>query len=330
MKHLASLTGVVFCLMALLTGPAAAHEVRPVFADFLETGPGLYEVTWRVPVSNGAALPVGLRFPADCAAREGHARESGGAAVTRISLRCPQGLVGSKIVLDGLSHTMVDGLVRMQFASGEVATKLVHPADPVFVAPAASGPLGVLRIYVSLGITHILNGYDHLLFVLALVLFVRSPRRLLTSATAFTVAHSITLSFAALGVIRVPPPPIEALIAVSILLLAVELVRTVDDPSRASGFRPPGLAFTFGLLHGLGFASALAKIGLPQREIPLALFGFNVGVEIGQVAFIFVLLGIGCLFRRLNRLSRRKASLAGAYVIGSLAAFWTIARIASF
>ncbi len=322
--------GTILCLAIFWGGPAAAHEVRPVFADILETGSGRYDVTWKTPVANGVALPVALRFPPDCAASRGAARLIGGASVSRIGLVCATGLVGKPIVLEGLSRTMVDGLVRVQFASGEVATKLVRPADPVFTAPAASGPLDVLGAYVVLGIEHILTGYDHLLFVLALVLFVKRLHRLLLTATAFTLAHSITLSLAALGVIHVPPPPIEALIAVSILLLAVELVRAVDDPGRAAGLRPAGLAFAFGLLHGLGFASALARIGLPRHEIPLSLFGFNLGVEIGQVAFILVLLAIGYLVRGLGAPRKRLAYQAGALAIGSLAAFWTIERIASF
>jgi len=225
---------------------------------------------------------------------------------------------------------MVDALVRLEFASGEVATKLVRAADPVFVAPAASGPLDVLRTYVALGVEHILLGYDHLLFVLALVLFVKRLRPLLLTATAFTLAHSITLSLAALGLIHVPTPPIEALIALSILLLAVELVRATDDPGRAAGLRPAGLAFAFGLLHGLGFASALAQIGLPQHDIPLSLFAFNVGVELGQVTFIMALLTIGYLARSFSLARKRLAYRLGTYAIGSLAAFWTIERIATF
>lgn len=330
MSRLAGVLGAILCLALLGGGGAAAHEVRPVFLDIRETGPGRYEVTWKLPVANGMALPVRPRFPPGCTAGQGVARLNGGAAVTRITLRCPKGLAGEAIVLDGLSRTMVDGLVRLQFASGEVATSLVRPADPVFLAPAASGPLDVLRTYVALGVEHILLGFDHLLFVLALVLFVRRPGRLLLTATAFTVAHSITLSLAALGVIHVPTPPMEALIAVSILLLAVELARATDDPGRASGLKPAGLAFAFGLLHGLGFAGALAEIGLPRHEIPLALFGFNVGVELGQVAFILTLLAIGYLARPLGSARKRLAYRAGAYAIGSAAAFWTIQRIAAF
>lgn len=330
MIRLSGLLGAILCLAILGGGRAVAHEIRPVFVDIKETGSSHYDVTWKVPVTNGIALPVTLRFSPNCNTRTGGARVSGRASVSRITLRCTKGLVGTAIVFEGLSRTMVDGLVRLQFASGEVATKLVRPADPVFLVPSASGPLDVLGTYIALGFKHILLGYDHLLFVLALVLFVKRLYRLLLTATAFTLAHSITLSLAALGVIHVPTPLMEALIALSILLLAVELVRATDDPRRAVGLRPAGLAFAFGLLHGLGFASALAQIGLPQHEIPLSLLGFNAGVEIGQVTFIITLLIIGYLARPLSPPRKRLAYRVCTYGIGSLAAFWTIERIVAF
>ena len=205
MSRRLGLVAMALSLALLGGGRVAAHEVRPVFLDILETGPGRYDATWRVPVTNGMAPPVTPRLPADCITGGGLPQTGGGATVSRISLSCPGGLAGRTIVLDGLSRTMIDGLVRLQFASGEMATRLVHPARPTFTAPAASGPLDVLRTYVTLGIEHILTGYDHLLFVLALVLFVKRLRPLLLTASAFTVAHSITLSLAALGGIHVPP-----------------------------------------------------------------------------------------------------------------------------
>ena len=330
MNRLALLLTAVLWLVLAGGGVAAAHEVRPVFLDLHETGPGRDEATWRGPVTNGMAPPVSPRFTSDCATRGGLPRVNGSAAVSRIELTCPKGLAGTTVTLDGLSHTVIDGLMRLQFASGETATRLVHPANPNFVVPASSGPLEVLRTYGGLGIEHILTGYDHLLFVLALVLFVKRLRPLLLTASAFTVAHSITLSLAALGVIHVPSALMEALIALSILMLAVELVRAQADPARAAGLRPAGLAFAFGLLHGLGFASALAKIGLPAHEIPLSLFGFNVGVEIGQVAFILALLALGTTARRLSAPQQRLAYRACTYAIGSMAAFWTIERVLAF
>lgn len=322
------LAGLIWLAVA---GAAQPHEIRPVFLDIRETVAGHYDVTWKRPVFNARPLPVTPRFSPRCAVREGSTPTTNGSfSESRMTLVCAGGLAGTDIVFEGLPGTMVDGLVRVKFASGEMATGVVRPEAPTFHAPASSGPLDVLRTYVRLGVEHILLGYDHLLFVLALVLFVRRWRRLLVTATAFTAAHSITLSLAALGIVHVPVPPVEALIALSILLLAVELFRAKDDPSLAAGVRPATLAFGFGLLHGLGFASALAEIGLPQHEIPLALFSFNVGVEIGQVAFIATLLVLGRLLLWVSEPRRRQAYLAATYAIGSLAAFWTIERIASF
>jgi hydrogenase/urease accessory protein HupE len=312
-------------------GAAAAHEIRPVFLDLRETLPGRFDVTWKRPVFNGRPLAVAPRFAAGCTlAHAGASRMTGSFAVERTILTCPQGLAGTTISFDGLTGAMVDGLVRVQFASGEMVTGRVLPSRPAFTTPRQSSAAHVLATYLRLGVEHILLGYDHLLFVLALVLFVGQWRRLLVTATAFTAAHSITLSLAALGIVHVPVPPVEALIALSILLLAVELLQARDDPSRAAGLRPASLAFAFGLLHGLGFASALADIGLPQHEIPLALFAFNLGVEVGQVTFIAALLGAGWLARGLAAPRRRQAYTAATYAIGGLAAFWTIDRIASF
>jgi hydrogenase/urease accessory protein HupE len=329
-RRIADIIAAILCLMLFGASLASAHEVRPVYLDIQETAAGQYDVIWRVPVTNGMAPPVTPRFAAGCTARGGLPWVAGSAAVSRMTLACPAGLAGTTIVLDGLSHTMVDGLVRLQFASGEVATRLVRPADPAFTVPGASGPMDVLRIYVALGTEHILAGYDHLLFVLGMLLYVRRLRALLITLSAFTLAHSITLSLAALGMIHVPPPLTEALIAVSILMLAVELARLTDNQDGAAGFGPVVLAFGFGLLHGLGFAGALSQIGLPAHEIPLSLLGFNIGVELGQIAFVAVLLVVGRALRGLGPDQRRRAYRFGTYVIGSVAAFWSIERIAAF
>ncbi len=325
--------GVLAAIIALVllgVGHVEAHEVRPVYLDIQETAAGRYDVIWRVPVTNGMAPPVSPRFAAGCKVSGGLPWVAGSSAVSRMVLACPEGLAGTAITLDGLSHTMIDGLVRIQFASGEVATRLVRPTNPVFAVPGASGPLDVIRLYVGLGAEHILAGYDHLLFVLGMVLYVKRSRALLISLSAFTLAHSITLSMAALGLIHVPASLAEALIALSILMLAVELVRSAGHPDGVPQRRPAVLAFVFGLLHGLGFAGALAAIGLPAHEIPLSLLGFNIGVELGQIAFVIVLLAIGRVMRGLGPERLRQGYRACTYAIGSLAAFWTIERVMAF
>jgi hydrogenase/urease accessory protein HupE len=197
---------------------------------------------------------------------------------------------------------------------------------------ASPGSFEVARTYTRLGIEHILTGFDHLLFVLALVLLVRGTRRLLWTVTAFTLAHSITLALATLGVIRVPGPPVEATIALSIVFVASEIVQQARGREGLAARKPWLVAFSFGLLHGLGFAGALAEVGLPQNAIPLALLFFNLGVEIGQLLFIAAVLLLARLAQRLaaGRIDPARASLVAAYAIGGMASYWVIERVSAF
>ena len=197
-------------------------------------------------------------------------------------MSCTRGLEGQRIAIDRLDGTLTDVLVRIENTDGSVRTARLTPSAPSFIVPEQPGPLMVLRAYVGLGVEHILFGVDHLLFVLCLLLLVKSLRQLLATITAFTLAHSITLAAATLGFIHVPTAPVEATIALSIVFLASELVRGEAGRGAVTRSYPWLVAFSFGLLHGLGFAGALAEVGLPQGEIPLALFAFNVGVELGS------------------------------------------------
>jgi hydrogenase/urease accessory protein HupE len=244
----------------------------------------------------------------------------------------PNGLAGERIEFAGLQLTITDVLVRVQMRDGTVSTTLVRPAHPWIEVAAAPGLLAVAGAYVLHGIEHILFGFDHLLFVLALILIVRSGRVLLWTITAFTAAHSITLSLATLGVVHVPGPPVEAMIALSILLLACEIIRLQHGQISLTSQWPWIVAFSFGLLHGLGFASALTEIGLPQGDIPLALLSFNVGVEIGQLIFVGAVLGLLACVRRITIPTRitRGALPVVSYSIGITAAFWFIERLAAF
>jgi hydrogenase/urease accessory protein HupE len=216
--------------------------------------------------------------------------------------------------------------------NGTVSTTLVRPSRPWIEIAAAPGTLAVAGAYVLHGIEHILFGFDHLLFVLALILIVRNGRVLLWTITAFTVAHSITLSLATLGVVHVPAPPVEAMIALSIMLLACEIARLRYGQNSLTSRWPWIVAFSFGLLHGFGFASALTDIGLPQGDIPLALLSFNAGVEIGQLIFIGVVLGALFCIRRFGVPPRiRHAAVpVTSYAIGITSAFWFIERLAGF
>jgi hydrogenase/urease accessory protein HupE len=203
------------------------------------------------------------------------------------------------------------------------------PSEPTVRVPVAPGARGVAGSYLALGIEHILLGVDHLLFVFALILLVRGARRLVATVTAFTAAHSLTLVAATLGWVRVPGPPVEAAIALSIAFLAREILRSGEGAAGLAERRPWAVAFVFGLLHGLGFAGALAQVGLPPRAIPVALLFFNVGVEVGQLAFIGAVLGLRAALRPIA-LRAAEATPLAAYTIGAIAAFWTVERVAGF
>jgi hydrogenase/urease accessory protein HupE len=240
------------------------------------------------------------------------------------------GLAGKRIEFPGLQVTITDVLVRAVGVDGSESTSLVHPSEPWIEIPARQTQLEIAAVYVEHGIEHILGGPDHLLFVLGLILLVRGAGRLVKTITAFTVAHSITLALATLGIVRVPGPPVDAAIALSILLLGVEIVRAQRGEATLALERPWLVAFAFGLLHGLGFAGALVRLGLPQSEIPLALLSFNVGVEIGQLLFVAALLPLVTLLRRLRIGWPSWGPAVPAYAIGSLAAFWLFDRLAGF
>lgn len=320
-------------LIAALLLPASAllaHEVRPGFLELRETVPNVYLMTWKVPALGDYRLGITPHLPDGChVINQPTSTQAGGAFVERGQVRCDGSLKGQVIAIDRLDATLTDVLVRIETADGRVRNIRLTPSSPSFIVPAQPGPMMVIWAYVGLGVEHILFGVDHLLFVLCLLLLVRDIRKLLAAITAFTLAHSITLATATLGFVRVPAAPVEATIALSIVFLASELVRGEAGRSAATQSYPWLVAFSFGLLHGLGFAGALAEVGLPQREIPLALLAFNVGVELGQLAFIAAVLSLGRLVRLLRlRLPDWTPGAAG-YAIGSVAAFWVFARLAA-
>jgi hydrogenase/urease accessory protein HupE len=313
-------------LLAALMVPmplARAHEVRPAYLQIDEVGPGRYQLLWRTPVLAGIRLPVVLRLPDEL---------SDSIVERRVLDAGTQGLAGRRIEFVGLQATVTDVLVRVQMLDGTHSSTLVRPSQPWVDIATSQGLLAVAGAYLSHGVEHILFGFDHLLFVLGLILIVRSTRMLLLTVTGFTVAHSITLSLATLGVLHVPAPPVEACIALSILLLASEILRRQRGEPSLTATWPWAVAFSFGLLHGLGFASALIDIGLPQGDIPLALLTFNMGVEIGQLVFIGCVLGVLACAARINLPSvvERHALAVVTYAIGSVAAFWFIERLAGF
>jgi hydrogenase/urease accessory protein HupE len=326
------LIGVAVLVLLPLSG-AWAHETRPAYLEIDETAPGRYDVLWRTPVLSGMRLPVELGFAEGTRNVTAPAvRELSDSLLERRVIEVPGGLPGKRIEFAGLQDTITDVLVRVQLRDGALSTTLVHPSQPWLEVTAARGWLAVAGAYLRHGIDHILLGYDHLLFVFALILIVRSTRVLVWTITAFTLAHSITLALATLGFVHVPGPPVEATIALSILLLACEIPRLHRGEASFTARWPWLVAFSFGLLHGLGFASALAEIGLPRGDVPLALFAFNVGVEVGQLAFIAVVLGLFALVKRIRLVAplERYARPAAPYAIGILASFWFFERLTGF
>lgn len=322
---------------ALAAAPARADDFRPAYLQLAERDADTYDVLWKVPaLGENAVLKVRPAFPPGTATLSPERRSyASGAAVQRWRIKVPGGLEGKVIAFTGLAETRVDVLARLVRADGSVQLERIVASDPEFRVAAITyaGPVEVVRTYTLLGIEHILIGFDHLCFVLALVLIVGFNRRLIWTVTAFTVAHSITLALATMGVIHVPGPPVEAVIALSIVFVASEVVQRQRGREGLAARKPWLIAFAFGLLHGLGFAGALAEIGLPANAIPLALLFFNIGVEIGQLLFVaavFVAARLLVLAAGTRRIELRRAAVFPAYLIGGIASYWTIERISNF
>ncbi len=315
-------------LVAVAT-PARAHPLNPALLDVHERGDGSCDVRWRVPVAGPVLAPITPELPAGWRVREAPQSElvaAGQSVGTRWRVDCgPAGLVGARLAVAGLDARRTDALVRVARADGTTLQAVLRPGAAAFVIAPLRSSGGVFRAYLTLGVRHILSGADHLLFVLGLLLLVGDRRRLLWTVTAFTAGHSVTLSLAALGVVRAPPRPVELLIAMTILVVGVEL--TLPATARRLGPRPWRIAFLFGLLHGLGFAGALAQVGLPPREIPLALLSFNIGIELGQLAFIGVVLALQRAWQARPLMRARWLVRLPPYVIGSLAVFWILQRL---
>jgi len=319
----------LFLLLAFIVPlSATAHDARPVYLDVHERAAGEYAVQWKVPTSLPRfALPA-VVFPEACVALgETVTVEYPDAFLSRRDYRCEEPLAGSRISLAYPVHNpSLSTLFRLSLRSGESFTRVYSPEESSWVVPGGGTPLTVAKDYTVLGIEHILFGLDHVLFVFGLLLLVSGAGRLLKTITAFTVAHSITLALAAMGVVKIPAAPVEAVVALSIVFVACELVQKSRGRVTLAQRAPWVVAFSFGLLHGFGFAGTLAKIGLPIGEIPLALLFFNVGVEVGQLAFVSVVLAALASLATLEPKWPRWSAPVPGYLLGSLAAFWFIER----
>ena len=318
--------------LGVVSMPASAHEARPAYLQLQQIDAETSDVFWKVPgLGEDKRLAIHVQFAPDTETVGSiSASFANNAFLQRWRVRRNGGFDRTSIRIDGLEATLTDALVRIERLDGTTQTVRLSPSSPSFTVEAEPGKWEVARAYLVLGIEHILLGIDHLLFILALMILVRGAKRLLWTITAFTVAHSFTLAAATLGWIHVPIPPVEASIALSIVFLAAEIARTRTGHSSLTYRKPWIVAFLFGLLHGLGFASALSEVGLPANAIPLALLFFNVGVETGQVVFIGCVLAIVAGARRLSLPPSVWNWRVPVYAIGAVAACWTFQRIGAF
>jgi hydrogenase/urease accessory protein HupE len=330
---------ILALFLTLLPGRVAAHVLEPGFLEIVPLGGAEWRVTWRKPQVQGRPMLIDAVLPETCSPRRGPDPVFDGRAfVSGWLADCGSGIAGGEIRIEGLEQTRTDVLVRYAVTETESAQAMrLTAATPSFTVPQAPDALGVFTSYFSLGVSHILKGIDHLLFVLMLLFLIRDWRKLLAAVTSFTVAHSLSLAAASLGWIVVPAPPVEAIVALSIMFLAAELLRAPEGEERLSERYPWAVAFAFGLLHGLGFARALLEVGLPEGDVPLALLSFNLGVEAGQLLFIAAVLALGAAFVRLYPMLVKEVTAprsfgqrAISYGVGTLAAFWVVERIAGF
>jgi hydrogenase/urease accessory protein HupE len=322
----------IFLLTLILFGNshAEAHEIRPAYLQIMQVSENSYDVFWKVPSMGDAVPKIQPVFPLEFKMESLKApNQIPGSVIYYFLISSDQPLQGKEISIQGLNKTLIDVLVTVQYLDGEKATLLLQADKDSGILPGKTKISDVIQTYTALGIEHILLGIDHLLFVLALIMITKGKWRILKTITSFTIAHSITLSLAALGLVKFPGPPVEAVIALSIVFLAMEILKNLKGDATLTSKKPWIVAFTFGLLHGFGFAGALSDIGLPQTEIPLALAFFNIGVELGQIIFVIIVL---CILYLLNLKKNWPAYFkkVPAYAIGSVAVFWMIQRVAGF
>ncbi len=331
--------GIALLAVIVLPPAAAAHEVRPAYLELTEVSTGRYEVLWKQPILPGGEpglvrrLPLEPRFPARCSESDRTFPDlTDSALIERWVLACDApgpSEANLEVEVAGLPRTLTDVLLRVRFLDGTSVDQLLRPEAPRAALSNASTGGVTVPTYLQLGVEHLLFGFDHILFVVGLMFLVRRPLQLVQVVTAFTAAHSITLALSTLGVLTLSQRPVEAVIALSILFLAVELVRGAGgEPSRIAR-SPWMIAFGFGLLHGFGFAGALAEIGLPEQARAIALLLFNVGVEIGQLAVVGVLLGLLYVFRASRVRLPATVTQMPIYVMGTVSAYWFVERVLS-
>ena len=317
-----------FMIIMLCSISAFAHEIRPAYLEITQTSDSTYNVFWKVPAVNNQIpkitpqLPFKLTETSNQNLVDSYIRQYTGIWNTSLS--------GETISIDKLDLTLIDALVQINLKEDISYSFLLQPDQTSYIVPKEPSRWQVVKLYTELGIEHILIGIDHLLFVLGLLLLVNGVRLLIQTITAFTIAHSITLALSALDLVHVPQAPVEAVIALSIVFLAREYLMVLRGHDSLTARYPWLVAFTFGLLHGFGFAGVLQEIGLPQQDVPLALLTFNIGVEIGQLIFISIILIFFKIYKSLNVTTPKWLINVVPYLLGAISSFWLIERILGF
>ena len=328
MRRLAPALLILLIFIGGIVRSASSHESQPGTLELRQVATDRYEVTWRAPIYYGQPHPARLELP-DLWKNVVEPTErllADSQLFRRVVTVGEKGVEGSVVRFPGLERTTTDVFVRMNRLDGTTTTAVVRPTKPYAQLRGERTWQTTAGEYIGLGFHHILQGVDHLLFVLGLLLIVKSRMVLLKTVTAFTVSHSITLAIATLGYARAPLPPLNAAIALSILFLGPEVVRSWRGETSLTIRYPWVVAFLFGLLHGFGFASGLSTTGMPKVELPLALLFFNVGVELGQLVFVAMALALERSFRVLEIRWPRAVEALPGYAVGSLGAYWTIQR----
>jgi hydrogenase/urease accessory protein HupE len=325
---------IIFALICMGSFSALLHadEVRPAYLELKEKSPNVFSVLLKIPAKGDKKLTLHAQLPKHCKTLiDKHSVFRAAAYIERWHVKCDKGLIDTSIHIEGLENTNTDLLLRLEFLNATSQSVLLSPTNNSYTVAKVASAIQVIETYTWLGITHILLGFDHLLFVFALLLIVKNMRLLLWTITAFTLAHSITMLGATLGFMSMPQKPVEAIIALSILFLSMEIIREKQGKTGLTSRYPWLIAFIFGLLHGFGFAGALAEIGLPQQAITLALLFFNLGVELGQLLFVAGVVLLGWILQSLNHpsLLQRVETLV-VYLIGGLSAFWVFERLSTF
>jgi len=322
----------IFFLFTVLMASTQADIIRPAYLEVTQKATDSYAVLLKIPVKENKKIPMKVKAIEGC--KNISPLVTGfvnGSSIDRYTLECTQSLKGKMIEVQGLENTKMDLLLRLEFLDSTSQSIVLNPLHTTYTIKEDASSTQIIQTYTWLGITHILMGFDHLLFVFALLLIVKNVRRLLWTITAFTLAHSITMAGATLGFIHIPQQPVEAMIALSILFLAMEIVHEKQGKVGLASRYPWLIAFIFGLLHGFGFAGALAEIGLPQQAITLALIFFNIGVELGQLMFVATVVLVALVLQHLKYPKfMEKVEIFVVYMIGGLSAFWMFERVSAF